>query len=384
MLGLKGYEEKDSLKNVIGGMAALALAMGIGRFAFTPILPLMQDAQGINDYQAGLIASANYFGYFAGSLLSMAVPDSLRKTVLRISVPACALLTLAMIPSSTMTWHIIIRFLTGLASGLAFVTISSAVLSTLGRRGHLGLSGLMYSGVGIGIYLSSVLTPAGKTETGAWLINGGAGVLMWIISALFIKDDIPASSQSSKEKGVHRKLLPLTTAYLLEGFAYIISATFIVAMVERQAGSVSGNSVWAVTGIAAALSTLFWSRLAGKTGFVKALIFAYAAQTAGLFIPAFSSTSAAAMAGGFLLGGTFIGIASMTVTYARQISPESPTAAIGLLTTAYSIGQIAGPYTAGIIAEKTGSFAPALTVSGIAAALSLVAMVYINMKKEAH
>jgi len=59
-----------ALRIAFAGMAALAMAMGIGRFAFTPILPMMQDDAGLTVVSGGYLASANYLGYLAGSLLA--------------------------------------------------------------------------------------------------------------------------------------------------------------------------------------------------------------------------------------------------------------------------------------------------------------------------
>src|SRR2546430_13524654 len=61
----------DRRRVALAGLAALAVAMGIGRFAFTPLLPMMQDDAGISLAQGGYLASANYLGYLAGALLAM-------------------------------------------------------------------------------------------------------------------------------------------------------------------------------------------------------------------------------------------------------------------------------------------------------------------------
>src|SRR3546814_16415570 len=50
------------------GLVALAVAMGIGRFAFTPLLPMMQNDAGLALTQGGWLASANYLGYLIGAL----------------------------------------------------------------------------------------------------------------------------------------------------------------------------------------------------------------------------------------------------------------------------------------------------------------------------
>ena len=53
----------------LAGLVALAVAMGIGRFAFTPLLPMMLHDGVIDLPSASWLASANYVGYLAGALL---------------------------------------------------------------------------------------------------------------------------------------------------------------------------------------------------------------------------------------------------------------------------------------------------------------------------
>ncbi len=72
------------LSPVFAGILALAAAMGIGRFAYTPILPAMLDAGGLDTAAVGVFASANYAGYLAGALAAaLAVRPSARGQVAR-------------------------------------------------------------------------------------------------------------------------------------------------------------------------------------------------------------------------------------------------------------------------------------------------------------
>src|SRR4051812_29092118 len=83
------------MRTALAGMIALAVAMGIGRFAFTPILPMMRDDAGLSVAAGGWLASANYLGYLLGALWAGA--HAARSAVaIRAALAAIAVSTLAM------------------------------------------------------------------------------------------------------------------------------------------------------------------------------------------------------------------------------------------------------------------------------------------------
>src|SRR3546814_17917255 len=78
------------------GLVALAVAMGIGRFAFTPLWPLMAEDAGLSLAQGGWLASANYAGYLPGALAAVAFPIRRLRAGLLSSLAAAGLLPLAL------------------------------------------------------------------------------------------------------------------------------------------------------------------------------------------------------------------------------------------------------------------------------------------------
>jgi len=359
------------LRLLVGGGAALAAAMGIGRFAYTPILPAMEAAAHLDTSQAGLLASANYAGYLAGALATAVIPRVARARVLVVSLLAVVATTALMAGTTNLAAWGAIRFLSGLTSAGVFVLASGIVLDALRRQGRASLSGWLFSGVGVGIALSGAVV---RLAGGALGWRGE-----WLALALFAAVAIvpawrwllPAHSGAATtarerpipERGGRAALALLLVAYLLEGTGYIVTGTFLVAIVDRMRGLGGfGPSVWIVVGLAAAPSGVVWSGLAARIGYARALTLAYAAQACGIGLPLLGGAGPALLSA-VLFGGTFIGISALTLTLAGHIAPRRSAGVIGLLTAGYGLGQIAGPILAGVLAGQTHTFGPALAAA---------------------
>src|SRR5690606_21949525 len=128
------------------GFVALAVAMGIGRFAFTPLLPMMQNDAGLGLTEGGWLASANYLGYLAGALTAGALACS-PATLLRAGLLAVVVATVLMgVPDSWISW-LAWRFIAGVASACVLVGTASLCLSRLAALGQPQRAGLVFAGV---------------------------------------------------------------------------------------------------------------------------------------------------------------------------------------------------------------------------------------------
>jgi len=175
----------------------------------------------------------------------------------------------------------------------------------------------------------------------------------------------------------------LTVAYFCEGFGFIVSGTFLVSIISSFTGSLSSaNHTWIIVGIAAAPSGIAWSYLGARIGLIRALIAAHLLQSLGIVLPAVCYTSFAAHLGAVLFGGTFIGIAILSLSLGKALAPQHSGRIIGLLTAVYGAGQILGPALGGLLATMTGSFVLPLVgaslVVGIGAALLAIGSWFCN------
>ena len=387
---------RELRRGLVAGILALVVALGIGRFAYTPILPAMQERFDLSNTAAGTLASSNYLGYLLGALLAAFVPAGRAPDMLlRASLLVAAVSTVLMGLTASYPLWLILRFAAGLASAGVLVLGSAVMLQELSRRGQLGLSGIFYSGPGIGIALSGLLVLplnavlAGEPSTwrADWLLLGTVALVLvvpcmaWFpgsgaaeetaVDAGSVTSGVEPETENSMPAGVKLAIVLLCLAYFLAGAGYIVTGTFLPTIVEYIPGLGGlGVGVWALVGLAAAPSTVLWTRVASRVGSVAALVAAYAGQATGILLPAVSDAKWAAACSALLFGGTFVGIAALTLTYAREVTGGRRSGlAIGLLTAAFGVGQVLGPLVAAALAGETGVFGPALVLASAAVAL---------------
>jgi predicted MFS family arabinose efflux permease len=362
--------KKQSFHFLIGGILSLIIAMGIGRFAYTPILPLMQKDLSFSDAVAGYVASSNYAGYLLGAFFTGAIPLKEYRTIsLRISLIISILTTALMgLTYSHLLWYVL-RLLSGFASAFVFVLASSIVLDKLATRNQTNWSGLFYGGVGFGILLSSIVIPSLNYSfqwEGTWIglavVSGILAYFVWIWL-----DDSPDIVERKKKQEIFVHVPPtkwlawLTIAYGLEGLGYIVTGTFIVSIAEKTSSFHSGATlVWMMVGLAGIPSCLIWSLLAKKWGYVKSLVAAMTLQSFGIAMPVFWMSQTSFIISALLFGATFMGITTLATTLARQMNPSNSSRIIGNLTTIYAIGQMMGPTLAGVLSSFTHNFNAAL------------------------
>ncbi|MDJ0897130.1 MAG: YbfB/YjiJ family MFS transporter [Alphaproteobacteria bacterium] len=367
------------------GLCTLVIAMGIGRFAYTPLLPGMQAALGFSHEQAGLLASLNFAGYLVGAIAAGFVPRGRHRTRLfQVLLVACVLTTGVIAATDWLPALGLARLLSGLVSAALFVFSADMVMRVLTAHDRPGWIGVHFAGVGLGIALSGALVPPFEQLggwQGGWLGLAALSALLAVPAWLWLTDNDASPQPNASQAKPSTSAVPfsvfplglLAAAYFLEGLGYIVSGTFLVAILQNQAGGgLIGPLAWTVVGLAAAPSCLLAMWVVKRTGFVGALIAAHVLQAIGIAMPALSVSWASAMAGAVLFGGTFMGITTMVVAFGRLLAGARGTQAIGLLTAAFGLGQILGPLLAGWLAERSQSFDSALWVAAAAVLLGAV------------
>jgi MFS family permease len=335
---------------VVRAAAALAAAMGVGRFAYTPIMPLMHAQTGLSDDLAASLATANYIGYLIGALLGIALPALIRSTAaLRYGLLLLAV-TMALMPLThdAGAWWVL-RLLAGAASALVFMAAVSALLTGLAAHEH-HMMGWAFGGVGAGIALSgllvAVLERIGSWQA-AWLACAALCVALtaasWNLAAPTPAAAEPGAAADTARPRTRRWFAALLASYTLEGIGYIIAGTFLVAAIQQGAPGWIGSSAWTVVGLAALPSCALWMRLARRFSRPTLLMVSLSLQAVGIALPALFAGSTPALGAAVLFGATFMGVSLMALAIGTHLQIPR---AVALLTAGYSIGQILGPLLA--------------------------------------
>lgn len=360
----------------LGGLVALAAAMGIGRFVYTPILPFMVESLQLSASQAGIIASANFLGYLLGALAAAmpSLPGGRRNWLIG-ALAISAATTAAMGAFDSLIVFIVQRFIGGVASAFVLVLGSALVLEKLALAHRSGLSALHFAGVGIGIVISAITVSLLATSGYDWRIQWYASGLLSTLALALVIRLIPAeievtpTSRQTSNNGRNYRLIVHMIAYGLFGFGYIITATFISTIVRASAelGHVE-PIIWLVVGLGAIPSVSLWNRVSQRIGMYWSFSLACLVEAVGVVTSVMSGNEFTLVLSAILLGGTFVGITALGLGIARELTLGNPRQGIALVTAFFGLGQMIGPTFAGYTYALGNSF----VVASLSAAFALI------------
>ncbi len=380
---------------------ALAVAMGIGRFAFTPILPLMIQEGTVHLAQTAWLSSSNYIGYLVGALSLL---KSKRHPLFVMLGLSLVTLTTWLASLSSFAWLLVLRFLAGVASAWVLVSISAFAINWLKSR-QVATSGLIYTGVGIGITLtglicsyfifqSATVTIAAQSSfsplsSRLWQYLGVIALLATLLVTFLLAKinsqfastaaASTAAAETSLTKATHTnptasitpaklKLANVLTAYGLFGFGYILPATFLPQIAKQWLSGQSYLLIWPFFGLAAALSVVLSQGLQRRYNNVSLLGVWRVSQiimAGGTLLPALWQSLAGLMVSALMVGGTFmvVTMAGLQVV-ASQVTHYPKYNLSALMTASFAFGQLIGPLAA-LVATGKNIWLALLPVSAI-------------------
>lgn len=385
----------------LAGLLALAVAMGVGRFAFTPLLPMMLHDGVVTLAGGSWLATANYIGYLAGAIACTALPWLAPRLyarlgpawLARMGLVATVTLTAAMALPLAASWPTL-RFAAGVASAFVLLNVAAWCMVRLTLLGQPGMGGLIFAGPGLGIVLTglvaSLMVRLGWHAATGWIVFAVLAVLwclpIWPVMHGRADPNPPAAATalaSAKSAGgvggtpLARALHAL--GYGLAGLGYIVTATFlpVIARTALAPGSPWPDLFWPMFGVGATVGAVLSARTPGRWDRRWLLALCYLVQALGIALGLWWPTAAGFAAGSVLLGLPFLALVFYAMQEARRLWPASADSFMSLITAVYGLGQIVGPpITAALLAAHGQVRGFVLGLSFAALALVLGALIY--------
>ena len=371
---------------ILTGIAALTIAVGIGRFSYTPILPYMISELNLTTTEAGLIASSNYLGYLLGSLIPIfpQFPKNIR-SIFIYSIFISIISLFAMGLTNTFEVFILIRFIHGIFSAFVLILGTSLIVSHVQKKGKIFLGTAHFSGVGLGMALSAIVVSylgfLNFTWDELWF---SIGILAIMLSFQIIKfrpiqkAEVKYNLKSKNKTSLGFSLINIS--YGLYGFGYVAFGTFISTMSRLTPGLEKTEPyVWFVVGVTGIPSVFFWNWFGSKIGNDIGLFLANLILGLGVLFSVLINNEFGIFISCILFGLSFVPITSMCLLEGQKRFSGSFIVSTAILTFSFSIGQMIGPYLSGLLTDYYNSFFFSMIISGIV--LIFGSLLMINPKR---
>ncbi|WP_372740923.1 YbfB/YjiJ family MFS transporter [Neptunomonas sp.] len=375
-------------KILSAGVFSLILTMGVARFAYTPLLPIMQQQAGLGVAEGGWLAAVNYLGYLCGALVATMISDlSVKDRLYRIGLVVAVITTAGMGLTENIWLWSLFRFLAGLSCAAGMLLGGGLILNWLIRNGYRSELGITFGGVGLGMVLCSIAVElmSGYFDwSQQWLLFTVIALVIMLPAWVWLPPPDSTKVTSSGEAMIDSPPGPVfmrvfLVAYFCAGIGYVVSATFIVAIVDQLPG-LEGKGVWAfmAMGVGATVSAIIWDLIARRIGLLNALISASILQILGILLPVIEPNLIFTMTGAILFGATFSGMVCLVLTMAGRYYPTRPAKMMGKMTLSFGVAQIIGPLIAGLLAEESGNYNDGLYMAAIVMAFGSVLLVTLK------
>tara|TARA_R110000772_G_scaffold181059_4_gene292367 strand:- start:1910 stop:3082 length:1173 start_codon:yes stop_codon:yes gene_type:complete len=387
---------RDQLSKVnvyIAGICSLIVTAGVARFSYTSLLPLMQSTAGLTEVGGGWLATINYLGYLVGVLIVSKLNNIKHKYVLyRLYLVLAVLTTAAMALTTDIYLWAILRFVSGICTSAGFIIASGLILKWLVHQGERGELGIHFSGIGLSIFIAAALVEVLLKLSVSWQYQWIYLSLMAVVFAIPAWIWMPDPARNMQNLLVTKVVghppsktftWLIMAAYFCAGYGYVVSATFIVDIVEGlPALKGHGQQVFIILGLAATPAVLLADRVARKWGYLRTLFLAYTLQIVGIILPTLSDNLLVIAISAILFGATFVAIVSLVLTMAGHFYPSNPAKFMGKMTLTYGVAQIIAPASTGLLAAWLGNYNFGLYLSAGTMLIGSLLVTYLIKRDE--
>jgi predicted MFS family arabinose efflux permease len=375
----------------LSGLCANLVGVGLARFAYTPIIPVLIAAQWFGPSQAAYLGAANLAGYLVGALAVRRLGQAAPSTLLRAMMLVAAASFFACAFPQSFAWYFAWRFVAGFAGGALMVVAAPAILPHVPEQKRGAVSGAIFAGVGLGIAASgtvvAVLLSYGLVET--WLSLGALALLLtaaawggWPrgLAPTTVRVDAPQVDGGAS-------LTALQVEYGLAAVGLVPHMVFLVDFIARgaQLGIEIGARYWVVFGVAAIAGPLLLGALADRVGFRPTLRLLFALDAAAVLLVAFTVDPAALAASTVVVGASVSGVVPLALGRVRELVGDDAgqRRAWSACTIAFAIGQAAAAYAMSyVFARREGTYAVLFAIGAGAFVLALAIDVAANARRQ--
>lgn len=362
------YKVVEALGKGLPGFAATFVGIGLGRFSFTPLVPLLVDEGVLSSVTAARVAAVLLLGYTCGALIAAPVGARLGMAATIRAAFVATILALGLeVLALGATGHMVARFVTGLTGGVLMVLGPATVLRAVRDSARPAVAGMVYGGIGLGIAFSGIVVPAlagaGSDKVALLLTVCGLGV-----AALGWRGwpDAPPAAAAPRKRGLPLVLVPVAAAYGLDALGYIPHTVYWSDFVASELGRgvAAGGGQWVLFGIGALLGAPLAGITAGRLGFRRAFVVALALKALFVAVPAVTAAPAALVVSSVAVGVLVPGIVALASGCVAEVSdPHHLAGRWGLVTAAFAVAQAGGGILHAGLYGMLGSYRPLFAVA---------------------
>ena len=365
------------------GIGVVAITGGLGRFAYTPIIPYMQTTLNISSADIGLLASSNYLGYLIGSIIPLVYSFANKQRLTLYLSVFVSIITLGLM-GATEEFYIfsLLRFFQGISGAIGLVIATNLIFSQITDTGRIDLRLAHISGFGVGMFLSAIAIWICSMFELQWNYQWFViAILCLVLTIPIISSPLEKGSEASIDASSHSNRLSLgfvgiSVGYFFFGFGYIIFGTFIAALaVNTPALENIQHASWIVVGVSAMPAIFVWQAISKFTGNHISLALSCFTCSAGILTLYFFDGVGASLFACLAYGMGVIGIVGLVLMEGKIRHSGSIKFAVAFLTTTFSVGQITGPYISGLMIDFFGDYENAMLLSGCSLLMAGLCMI---------
>ena len=376
---------KDSNKNlkiILAGICSTLIAIGFGRFIYTPILPNMQNDLNLSSTTMGIISSYNYFGYLIGSIIPIIWKLGNVRNIIIFSSIFSVITIYLMGFTKDIKLFMLLRFLCGISSAFGFVFTISLMFNFFKDSNNKTLQLYHFCGIGFGIVIGTItvwiISTAEFSWNYQWMFIGFIGILLCIPIIIFIPKQLVLKNDKSIaiNSKLTRDFITISFGYFFFGVGYIIFGTFISAIARDSFEIPSYQYLsWIIVGFFAIPSVLFWDWISKKISIDFLLFLSCSTVTLGVSFLLFNNNQNYFLISCLLYGLGVPGSVALVLVEGKKRFIGNVNISVAIMTSAFSVGQILGPYISGILIDLENNYKSSIFLAIICLVLSSILMI---------